>query len=110
VDAKIVTEALERALANRDLFRQPIDGVELVLLPHLKRAKDIILGRIRSLSSAPSAFPAIDLREGGRLVPAEALRHHPDHVARASLLNPAGERQDSSTPPLFACHLINSAS
>jgi exodeoxyribonuclease V alpha subunit len=60
VDEKIVTEALERTLASRDLVKEPVDGVELVFLPHLKRAEEIIAGRIRSLASAPSAFPAID--------------------------------------------------
>jgi exodeoxyribonuclease V alpha subunit len=58
-----VTEALERTLASRDLVKEPINGQELIFLPHLKRAEEIIAGRIRSLSGSPSAFPAIDFEK-----------------------------------------------
>ena len=60
VDDKIVTEALERTLACNDLVKETINGQELIFLPHLKRAEEIIAGRIRSLCGSPSAFPAID--------------------------------------------------
>ena len=60
VDEKIVTEALERTLASIDLVKETINGQELIFLPHLKRAEEIIAGRIRSLCGSPSAFPAID--------------------------------------------------
>ena len=60
VEEKIVTEALERTLANRDLVKEMIAGQELVFLPRLQRAEEIIAARIRSLASLPSAFPAID--------------------------------------------------
>ena len=60
VDDKIVTEALERTLASNDLVKETINGQELIFLPHLKRAEEIIAGRIRSLCGSPSAFPAID--------------------------------------------------
>jgi exodeoxyribonuclease V alpha subunit len=60
VEEKIVTEALERTLASKDLVKETIAGQELVFLPHLKRAEEIIAGRIRGLASLPSAFPAID--------------------------------------------------
>ena len=60
VDDKIVTEALERTLASNDLVRGTISGQELIFLPHLKRAEEIIAGRIKSLCGSPSAFPAID--------------------------------------------------
>ncbi len=60
VDDKIVTEALERTLASKDLVKEDISGQELIFLPHLKRAEEIIAGRIRSLSGSPSAFPAVD--------------------------------------------------
>ena len=63
MDDKIVTEALERTLASRDLIRETIQGQELIFLPHLKRAEEIIAGRIRSLSASPSAFPAIDFEK-----------------------------------------------
>jgi len=55
-----VTEALERTLASKDLVKETISGQELIFLPHLKRAEEIIAARIRSLSGSPSAFPAID--------------------------------------------------
>src|ERR1035437_1017838 len=60
VDDKIVTEALERTLAGKDLVKETINGQELIFLPHLKRAEEIIAGRVRSLANLPSAFPAID--------------------------------------------------
>jgi exodeoxyribonuclease V alpha subunit len=63
VDDKIVTEALERTLAGKDLVKDSINGQELIFLPHLKRAEEIIAGRIRSLAAAPSTFPAIDFEK-----------------------------------------------
>ena len=60
VDDKIVTEALERTLASNDLVRETISGQELIFLPHLKRAEEIIAGRIKSLCGSTSTFPAID--------------------------------------------------
>ena len=59
VDDKIVTAALERTLAAKDLVQETIHGQELIFLPHLKRAEELIAGRIRSLA-APSSYPAID--------------------------------------------------
>ena len=63
VEDKIVTEALERTLASNDLVNETINGQELIFLPHLKRAEEIIAGRIRSLAGSPSAFPAIDFEK-----------------------------------------------
>jgi exodeoxyribonuclease V alpha subunit len=60
IEEKIVTEALERTLANKDLVKELISGQELVFLPHLKRAEEIIARRIRILASMEPAFPAID--------------------------------------------------
>jgi exodeoxyribonuclease V alpha subunit len=60
VDDKIVTEALERTLAGKDLVKETINGQELIFLPHLKRAEEIIAGRIKNLAASPSTFPAID--------------------------------------------------
>lgn len=60
VEDKIVTEALERTLANKDLVQETIAGQELIFLPSLKRAEEIIAGRIKHLAGAPSGFPAID--------------------------------------------------
>ena len=63
VDDKIVTEALERTLAGKDLVKDTINSQELIFLPNLKRAEEIIAGRIRSLAAAPSTFPAIDFEK-----------------------------------------------
>ncbi len=63
VEDKIVTEALERTLASRDLVQEPISGQELIFLPHLKRAEEIIATRIKQLSGSPSAFPPIDFEK-----------------------------------------------
>jgi exodeoxyribonuclease V alpha subunit len=60
VDDKIVTEALERTLAGKDLVKETINGQELIFLPYLKRAEEIIAGRIKNLAAAPSMFPSID--------------------------------------------------
>jgi exodeoxyribonuclease V alpha subunit len=54
---------LDRTLAANDLVRETINGQELIFLPHLKRAEEIIAGRIRSLAASPSAFPAIDFEK-----------------------------------------------
>lgn len=85
VEDKIVTEALERTLANKDLVQETIAGQELIFLPSLKRAEEIIAGRIKHLAGAPSGFPAIDFdkavawcqeKTGKELAPSqrEALR------------------------------------
>ena len=63
VEEKIVTEALERTLALRDLIRETIDGNELIFLPHLKRSEEVIASRIHSLADSPSTFPAIDFEK-----------------------------------------------
>lgn len=85
VEDKIVAEALERTLASKDLVRETIAGQELIFLPSLKRAEEIIAGRIKHLAGAPSVFPAIDFdkavawcqgKTGKELAPSqrEALR------------------------------------
>jgi exodeoxyribonuclease V alpha subunit len=63
VDDKIVTEALERTLVGKYLVKETINGQELIFLPHLKRAEEIIAGRIKSLAASPSTFPAIDFEK-----------------------------------------------
>lgn len=63
VEDKIVMAALERTLADRDLARDPLNGQDLIFLPHLKRAEENIAARILSLGSAPSTFPAIDFEK-----------------------------------------------
>jgi exodeoxyribonuclease V alpha subunit len=63
VKDKIVTDALERTLASNDLVKETINGQDLIFLPHLKRAEEIIATRIKSLAASPSAFPAIDFEK-----------------------------------------------
>lgn len=60
VDDKIVSEALARTLASNDLIVEKIDGQELVFLPHLKRAEEIIAARMQNLCASASTFPSID--------------------------------------------------
>src|ERR1039458_3044755 len=59
VDEKIVGQALERTLASGDLVQENIAGQELLFLPSLKRAEEIISGRIRNPSSSS---PVVDRR------------------------------------------------
>jgi exodeoxyribonuclease V alpha subunit len=63
VDEKIISQALERTLANGDLVKENIAGQELLFLPSLKRAEEVIAGRIRNLASSPTTFPAIDFEK-----------------------------------------------
>ena len=61
VDEKIVTQALERTLACGDLIQENIAGQELLFLPSLKRAEEVIAARIRKLCALPANYPPIDV-------------------------------------------------
>ena len=85
VEDKIVSEALERTLAAKELVKETINGQELIFLPALKRAEEIVAGRIKNLAGSSSVFPVIDLskavgwcqeRTGKELAPSqrEALK------------------------------------
>jgi exodeoxyribonuclease V alpha subunit len=63
VEAKIVMDALERTVASNDLVKETINGQDLIFLPHLKRAEELIAGRIRTLARSPSAFPTIEFEK-----------------------------------------------
>ncbi len=63
VDEKIVTAALEKTHADRDLVTEKINDQDLVFLPTLKRAEEGIAGRIKNLCSLPSAYPPIDFEK-----------------------------------------------
>lgn len=63
VEETIIAAALNRTLASGDLVKETIGGEELVYLPHLKRAEEIIAARIKMLSSAPSNYPPIDFEK-----------------------------------------------
>jgi exodeoxyribonuclease V alpha subunit len=61
VDDKIVTQALERTLASGDLVQENIAGQELLFLPSLKRAEEVIAARTTKLCADPANYPAIDM-------------------------------------------------
>lgn len=61
VQEQIVAEALERTLTKRELAPETIQGQDLIFLPHLKRAEEIIASRIRNLAMTPANYPLIDL-------------------------------------------------
>lgn len=63
VEERIVTEALERTLAEGDLVREALDGQELIFLPYLKRAEETIAGRIKNLCARPANYPPIDVEK-----------------------------------------------
>lgn len=63
VEETIVTAALERSLGSADLARENIGAEELVFLPLLKRAEEIIASRIRKLSESPAEYPPIDFEK-----------------------------------------------
>ena len=56
----IVVEALERTLARKDLVQESIEGQDLVFLPHLKRAEEVVAHRIGDLVRQSTTFPQID--------------------------------------------------
>ena len=56
----IVNQALDRALANRDLVVESLDGESLVFLPHLSQAEVEISIRIKALCAAPPQHTSID--------------------------------------------------
>ena len=60
---KIVTAALERTLASGDLVRETIGERELIFLPHLKRAEEVIAARIKNLCAAGANYPPIDVEK-----------------------------------------------
>lgn len=60
VDEKVVTAALEKTHADRDLVTEKINDQELVFLPSLKRAEEGIADRIKNLCAMPSSYPPID--------------------------------------------------
>ena len=63
VEEGIITTALERMLAGKDLVRENIDGQELIFLPALKRAEEGIAGRIGQLAALPSNYPPMEVEK-----------------------------------------------
>jgi len=63
VDDRIVTTALEAAVARGDLVPETIGGQDLIFLPALQRAEEGIAARLRRLASSPAGYPAIDVEK-----------------------------------------------
>lgn len=63
VEERIIRAALDRALAAGELIPETIDGQELLFLPMLRRAEELIARRLRQLGAAPSGFPEIDFEK-----------------------------------------------
>ncbi len=63
VDQTIVAAALERTLASQELVRESIGGENLIFLTPLKRAEEIIAGRILELRAATASYPPIDFEK-----------------------------------------------
>jgi exodeoxyribonuclease V alpha subunit len=59
----IVAEALERTLASGDLVRETIGEQELIFLPHLKQAEEVIAARIKNLGASVVNYPPIDFEK-----------------------------------------------
>jgi exodeoxyribonuclease V alpha subunit len=85
LDDALVTQALERTVRTGDLVRETLEGVEMVFLPHLRRAEEAVALALRRLGQAASTYPPIDqeraiawceARTGKQLAPtqAQALR------------------------------------
>ncbi len=63
VDEKIVVQALEKALAERELRCESVAGEHFVFLPHLQRAEEFVAERVKTLAARPAQFPAIVLEK-----------------------------------------------
>ena len=63
VPEELVTRALQRTIAARDLVLETIADVELAFLPRLKNAEQQIAARMQHLVSAPPAYPPIDVEK-----------------------------------------------
>ena len=63
VDEKVIDQALQKTLADRDLVEEKINDIPLIFLPRLKKAEEGIAGRIKSLAALPSNHPPIDLEK-----------------------------------------------
>jgi hypothetical protein len=56
----VLEAALERTLKERTAVLERIGEEELIFLPSLKTAEEIIAARLGKLSSMPSIYPPID--------------------------------------------------
>ncbi len=60
VDEKIVRAALAKTRADGELVTETMNGQELVFLPNLQRAEELIAARVKSLCASGPGYPPID--------------------------------------------------
>jgi exodeoxyribonuclease V alpha subunit len=60
VQEPVVSTALERTLREGLLAREEVGGEDLVFLPALKRAEEVVATRIKQLCVLPASYPRID--------------------------------------------------
>ena len=63
VPDELVSKALQRTVAARELVLETIGDVELAFLPRLRHAEQQIAARMRTLAAVPSSYPPIDIEK-----------------------------------------------
>ena len=63
VQEKIIEDALQRTLTERQLIKEEIDGEDFVFLPALRRAESGIAERLLRLCGMPATYPPIDFEK-----------------------------------------------
>jgi exodeoxyribonuclease V alpha subunit len=63
VEQNIVTMALDKTLAEKELSRETIESEAMIFLPALQKAEEGIATRIRALCASASTYPAIDFEK-----------------------------------------------
>jgi len=81
VDDRIIDLAVDRAIADTLVSRETIAGEDLLFLPQLRRAEQVIAVRIRKLAEKAPNYPTVDLdkaiawceqKTGKHLAPSQA--------------------------------------
>lgn len=63
VEERIVMEALERTLNNRELVRDCVGGQTLIFLPQVQRAEEVIAERVKGLCAGKAGYPPMDIEK-----------------------------------------------
>ncbi len=61
IDQSLVEQALTRMIERQELQPDPLNGEDLIFLPHLHKAEINVTDRILRLASTPATYPPIDL-------------------------------------------------
>jgi exodeoxyribonuclease V alpha subunit len=89
-------------LASGDLVRETIGEQELIFLPYLKQAEEVIAARIKNLGASGSNYPPIDIEKavvwcqqktGKDLAPSQR------EAVKQALRSRASAKRRWSTPP-----------